>query len=327
MDPHHKLNFIQCNTDRSKNAFHEFLTYFHSSEHNIALVSEPYTGAKNEVKQPLDLTVFQFSKNNRVKSCIIAKPNAGSLIGISEFSSHQSTLNPITTNPTHYYSQKTSYTRHPKQHIDTTFLYKSQKAHWTNFKDTLLTNMTNTHILDTQIDTLNHNDLEHLIEQIIDMIHTACKESMTTRASGSKVKPTWWSESLETRKRQVITLHRALHAAKRDGRPTDSLASQLQVLKIEYANELRSESTANFRKFCELQTKENVWSLTNRLLKESAPRRPPTTLKIDSSFTTDSESTARALLDNFYPDDSPDTELRHHNLRATTHTTPDTDED
>ncbi|CAH2084339.1 unnamed protein product [Euphydryas editha] len=217
---------------------------------------------------------------------------------------------------------------HTTQHANTsTFLYKNHKADWPTFKSSLLTHMANTPILDTQVDTLCCEDLELLIDTITHTIHTACKESMPIRASGSKARPPWWTESLESRKREVIGLHRALHAAKRDGRPTDSIAGQLLDLKAIYASELRSESTASFRRFCELQTKENVWSLTNRLLKESSPRHPPSSLKINNNYTTNGPDTARALLDKFYPDDTPDSEPRHHELRANVQTYPDTEPD
>ncbi|CAG5031125.1 unnamed protein product [Parnassius apollo] len=65
-----------------------------------------------------------------------------------------------------------------------------------------------------------------------------------------------------------------------------------------------------------MQTQENVWSLTNRLLKTATPRRPPVTLNRDGTYTTDSQETAKALLDHFYPGDSPDTLPRHHELRS-----------
>lgn len=97
--------------------------------------------------------------------------------------------------------------------------------------------------------------------------------------------------------------------------PTDSLASQLQVLNDTHASEIRNKSTSKFREFCEFPTKENVWSLTNRLLKKSGQRRPPTTLKINDRYTTNEKDTARALLNNFYP------------ASSSSHTFPDTDPD
>ncbi|CAG4959997.1 unnamed protein product [Parnassius apollo] len=98
--------------------------------------------------------------------------------------------------------------------------------------------------------------------------------------------------------------------------PLEHILETRKQKKELYANKMREESTRHFREFCELQTKENVWSLTNRLLKNVSPRRRPVTLNRGSTYTTDSQETVKALLDHFYPDDSPDTLTRHHELRS-----------
>ncbi|XP_072948357.1 uncharacterized protein [Epargyreus clarus] len=70
---------------------------------------------------------------------------------------------------------------------------------------------------------------------------------------------------------------------------------------------LSKASTEHFRTFCSRQGKEDVWSLTNRLLKCSPQPTPPTTLNIGNNhFTKSSEESANALLDKFYPTDTPD---------------------
>ncbi|CAH0730450.1 unnamed protein product, partial [Brenthis ino] len=59
------------------------------SPHSIALVSEPYIGARKEVKLPYGypLNIIQFPSNSSpVRACIIAKPHI-KLFGITEFSS------------------------------------------------------------------------------------------------------------------------------------------------------------------------------------------------------------------------------------------------
>ncbi|CAG5034257.1 unnamed protein product [Parnassius apollo] len=139
---------------------------------------------------------------------------------------------------------------------------------------------------------------------------------MHVKGRGTKPKAPWWTEELETIKREVVDLHHQLHAAKRQGLPLDQILEARKSIKELYASKMRDESTRHFREFCELQTKENVWSLTNRLLKTATPRRPPVTLNRDGTYTTDSQETAKALLDHFYPGDSPDTLPRHHELRS-----------
>lgn len=88
MDSRPNLRILQCNTDKSKHSFHEFLHYFTNSKHTIALVTEPYIGAGDKVKNVNGLSLFQFpSPDRKVKSCIITKPGIGPILGISEYSS------------------------------------------------------------------------------------------------------------------------------------------------------------------------------------------------------------------------------------------------
>ncbi|CAH2088811.1 unnamed protein product [Euphydryas editha] len=399
MDSTNKMQIIQCNTDRSKHCFTDFTNYFINSPHSVALVSEPYTGAGNEVKAIRGLDIYQFGKDSRVKACILVKDKIPCL-GLSQFSSPNLSVIRLQANHTHphiasayvepnideadtlhkiehllahhsntrcilggdfngwhplwgsarantrgndvielalahdlqvcnvgdtptfetithgrlrssiiditlasssihnyitdwkvnldacpssqhnavdyTYTHPHSHTHLHTKHNTSTFLYKSNKANWGLFKDSISTQLTNNDTLDTDIHSLNTTQLENFIDSLTEIIHTACRASMPTRSSGSACKPPWWTESLETQKQEVIHTHHKLHAAKRAGQPTDSLAAQLHDIKARYAAELKAESTTHFKEFCELQTKENVWSMTNRLLRESAPRRPPT---------------------------------------------------
>ncbi|XP_061381603.1 uncharacterized protein LOC133319823 [Danaus plexippus] len=196
---------------------------------------------------------------------------------------------------THSHSQNKSQT---SQHLNTTtFLYKNNKANWRLFKESILTQFTSSDTSELDIQALDTGQLESLIDTITECIHTACRDSMPVRSTGAKCKPPWWTETLE---------HKQLH-----------------TLRERYAAALKAESTSHFKEFCELQTKENVWSLTNRLLRESAPRRPAVTLKVGDRYTTDTAETAKALLDHFYPDDSTDTNVRH-DLRAHMRELPET---
>lgn len=171
---------------------------------------------------------------------------------------------------------------------------------------------------------MDKNQIDDLIDEIENNIHAACNDSISKKSPGVAPKPPWWTDDLEARKREVIDLHRRLHDAKKHSLPTESLCEELKTHKKKYADELRDASSSNFRDLCERQTKENVWSLTNRVLKDYNPRRPPTTFKIDNKYTIGNEETARTLLNNFYPDDTPDTLERHYEPRQRLLDLPDT---
>ncbi|CAG4977960.1 unnamed protein product [Parnassius apollo] len=197
---------------------------------------------------------------------------------------------------------------------NSTFKYNSNKANWGIFKDALHTLMTNTDILERDIGSLNTAGLEKLIDDICGIIHKACEESMPTKKGRSltKHRPLWWTEKLTDLKKEVIQLHHRLNRMRRRNLPLDQLAEELNNKKAIYAEELRAESSRSFREFCELQTKENVWTLTNRLLKDTAPKRPPATIKIGDNYTSSETETAQALLDHFYGDDTPDNDTHQH---------------
>ncbi|XP_072948796.1 uncharacterized protein [Epargyreus clarus] len=53
----------------------------------IALISEPYVGGDNEVKNIPGVNIFQFPGGRRVKACIMVKSGYGPVLGISQYSS------------------------------------------------------------------------------------------------------------------------------------------------------------------------------------------------------------------------------------------------
>ncbi|CAK1592975.1 unnamed protein product [Parnassius mnemosyne] len=208
-----------------------------------------------------------------------------------------------------------------------TFLYKSNKACWPLFKEALHLRMTMSNVLDIDISSLSPEGLEEVIDRVSDIINSACRYSMRIAGRGAKYKPPWWTEELEALKQEVINTHRMTHLHKHRNVPLDDLLIKLATKKTEYSNKLRYESTKHFKEFCNLQTKENVWSLTNRLLKANGLRRAPVTLNLGNGYTNNAIETADAILNHFYPHDLPDTEPRHHQLRNLFNTLPHTQDD
>lgn len=440
-----KIKILQCNIDKSRLSLHEFSQYFMTNNYSVALVSEPYIGKTKELKSIRGLNIIQFPNNNEVKACIIAKPELGPILGVSQYSSpnlsvallniggrklyiasvyvepNEDNNNTLELLDTFLHDTRNSHQivggdlngwhqlwgcdrtnargkavaeiahannmffcntgntptfetvthgrvrssiidvtftsssirdrvhewrvnneacttsqhnavefilradnhRANNQANQSTFLYKSDKACWNIFKNTLHLHIANSDLLYHNIVQMEPLQLEDLIGKVTEVIHAACRASMPIRKGGSSGSPPWWSENLEQLKSEVIDLHHKIHRAKIRNEPLESLLQEREVKKATYAKELRTESTRNFREFCQLQTKENVWSLTNRLLKESTPRRPPSTIKIGNTYTTDGEETARALLNHFYPDDTPDSSVRHHQLRSDSNIMPE----
>ncbi|CAK1540866.1 unnamed protein product [Leptosia nina] len=112
------------------------------------------------------------------------------------------------------------------------------------------------------------------------------------------------------------------------GLQNPNILDEYKTLKENYADKLKQTSTESFRSFCSLQTKENVWSLTNRLLKSRGFNPPPQTLRRkNNTYTTTAQETAQELLKHFYPDDGPDTDPTHIQTRVTSNNIPNTQDD
>lgn len=161
----------------------------------------------------------------------------------------------------------------------------------------------------TDINTLSANGLDNYIKQVTGAIQKACDKTLP-KAKKYKPTPPWWSDELNTIKLSIIKNHHKLIKLKRRNLSLTQVIEERNKLKKKYTEAICSASTDNFREFCSNQGKEDVWSITNRLI-NSRPdyiTQPPSTLRLaNGDYTTNSEETTKALMDNFFPSDSPDT--------------------
>ncbi|CAG4967044.1 unnamed protein product [Parnassius apollo] len=138
----------------------------------------------------------------------------------------------------------------------------------------------------------------------------------------------WWNDKLENLKQKVIKNHHKIQQMKRSKKPLTELLLEKENLRNEYAQAIRIASTEHFREFCNKQGKEDVWSITNRLLKTTPLKQPPSTLKTRAGkYTKTTYETAETFLNEYFPDDGPDTCLRHMQLRNSFNEIPDTPAD
>ncbi|CAG5039737.1 unnamed protein product [Parnassius apollo] len=175
--------------------------------------------------------------------------------------------------------------------------------------------------------SLDPNNLLHFIDEITAFIHKICKKYLPHSSIRSE-RPSWWTEDLEKLKRKVLDNHHLLQKLSRKRLPMNEAITNKTQLRKEYAEAIRKASTENFREFCNKQGKEDVWSVTNRLLKNSIPTLPPSTLKIaPNKYTTSSEETAHIFLQKFYPEDTIDTYSSQTVTRQTIKFPPNTNDD
>ncbi|XP_072940728.1 uncharacterized protein [Epargyreus clarus] len=184
--------------------------------------------------------------------------------------------------------------------------------------------MSNSSIPIPEIKNLNTTEIDKYIETLTTNIQKACNKTLKPKKNKIKNIP-WWNDELEHLKRRVVFFHHRIQDLKRKNKSLENILVERQNIKEEYKLMLFKVSTEHFRNFCNRQGKEDVWSLTNRLLKCSPQPTPPTTLKLgNNQFTKSSEDSASALLDKFYPIDNPDWLETQKNLRTKAATIPET---
>ena len=199
-------------------------------------------------------------------------------------------------------------------HRDSTYKYNNKTADWNKFRMALRASIEASGLQDIDFTSPNAPDLDALVQCLTDCTKAACDKTMNLRGNAQPYVP-FWTPELESQKKKVIKLHHDVQRQKRLGLPITSAANAHQNAKQEYARSIRKASSSNFRSFCQKQGVEDVWSLTNRLIKDAPTNQPPSTLRLASGFTRTPAETAASLLNHFYPDDTPDAHPKHDELR------------
>lgn len=187
-----------------------------------------------------------------------------------------------------------------------TFKYNTNNVQWNDSLVSRFCTETQKHLPDnTNITSLTEDELENCIKKVTTAIQKSC-DKVLPRATRPRDQPPWWSDELTTLKLSVIKNHHKLIKLKRRNLPLDQILEERNTLRKQYSDSISLASTENFKEFCNGQKKEDVWSITNRIIKTRPLTQPPSTLKLDNgTYTTNSKETAKALLYKFYPDDTP----------------------
>ena len=195
---------------------------------------------------------------------------------------------------------------------ESTYYFNNKTADWGKFRRELRKRIPESGV---QVLELNSpHQIDSAVQLLTDAVRESCLKSMKLRGNRQAFNP-FWTPELELQKKEVIRLHHRLNTISRRGLPASEAAAVHHAAKQAYSRAIKKESNRHFREFCQRQGPEDVWSLTNRLLKDAPANQPPSTLRIQESFSSSPEETASALLHHFYPDDTPDSQPRHRELR------------
>ncbi|XP_059061653.1 uncharacterized protein LOC131854548 [Achroia grisella] len=198
-----------------------------------------------------------------------------------------------------------------KQAKLTTFKYATSGTCWNEFKEKLTDHLPLEIKDHNRISNMNSTELDNYIHSLTNSIQTFCDDQLPCSRPREARCP-WWNDDLEQSKAKVIKQHHKLSRLKRQGRPLDEAIALKNSLRLEYSKLFSEYSNKHFREFCNRQGKEDVWAVTNRIIKTAPAPQPPTTIqKPDGTFTQTPIETAEAILHKFFPDDTPDTRQAH----------------
>ncbi|XP_047990721.1 uncharacterized protein LOC125229824 [Leguminivora glycinivorella] len=161
------------------------------------------------------------------------------------------------------------------------------------------------------IDSLSTDQIDTYINNITQTINKTCDVIFRRKIPQQKIP--WWTEELTEIKKKVIHLHHRLQDLKRGKKDLTNIISEINEARDEYSRKIRITWRDHFRNFCNKQDRENVWSVTNRLLKSTPQPQPPATLKIDeNNYTKSTNDTAEKLMSKFFPEDNPIDDSPYH---------------
>lgn len=206
-----------------------------------------------------------------------------------------------------------------------TFLFNTKEADWTKVITGLNEAFATSYLSTIDFSNLDVNDIDQAVADVTTLITDVCHNTLKRRGGTRPFNP-WWTPELQELKQLVIRKHHTLQRIKRRHEDVTDAVNELHSVKKEYAKAIKKASHENFRTFCSRQGKENVWSMTNRLIKDAPSHRPPSTLKLEAGFTSTDDDTAKALLEHLFPDDEDVTDEQA-SLRQRMAGVPDTADD
>ncbi|CAG5039732.1 unnamed protein product [Parnassius apollo] len=160
-----------------------------------------------------------------------------------------------------------------------TFKYNTQNIKWDEITEQFKCELAKYLDLNINVDNLSTSQLDKYITKLVTAVQKVSDKLFPRKSSKVTNRAPWWNDKLENLKQKVIKNHHKIQQMKRSKKPLTELLLEKENLRNEYAQAIRIASTEHFREFCNKQGKEDVWSITNRLLKTTPLKQPPSTLK------------------------------------------------
>lgn len=197
-----------------------------------------------------------------------------------------------------------------------TYKYNTSAVKWDRIHETFIAEIKNLLPNNEDFDSFNQDDIDTYIKAMTTAIQTTCNKLFPRHQSYPHRAP-WWNDNLESLKQKVIQLHHKLSKYVKRKLPLDQIIDERNQARQEYHEAMNKTSSETFKEFCTSQKKEDVWSVTNRIMKTKPITQPPTNLKlVDGTYTSSPSETATVLINRFFPDDTLDTTQEQSAIRS-----------
>ena len=198
--------------------------------------------------------------------------------------------------------------------IVTTFKYKTAKANWNKFHETLEHELTQRNITHERIQSVSSlASLDLLVDGLTKSIQKACDKSIPKRRRKTKRCP-WMSEEIKAQKGKVNRLKHRLQNSGRYSPTSEEDVNTYTREKEKYANMVLKASVGSYKKFLQDQGRGDVWSKVKPIIATKSNIKPPASLDVGGNFTNSPSDTGKALLHHFYPDDQTSTDTPEQRL-------------
>ncbi|KAJ8736730.1 hypothetical protein PYW07_000001 [Mythimna separata] len=160
-----------------------------------------------------------------------------------------------------------------------TRIYNTRKAKWSDFGSHLKANLTEKEITKVRIsNALGPEDLEHILEEYTNAIHSSCDEAIPKLGSPKySAKPPWWNSTLDLLKKDAVRKKRRIRNAAAHRR--EYTIEIYVTAKNKYTLAATEAATASWREFCTRQDRESMWDGIYRVLRKTARRQENTLLR------------------------------------------------
>ncbi|XP_026321464.1 uncharacterized protein LOC113231118, partial [Hyposmocoma kahamanoa] len=183
----------------------------------------------------------------------------------------------------------------------TTRIYNTKKVNWAAFHVKLGQLKQVFELNKSKLEEINTIEaLESVVSKFTEVISRTCEETIPKINNRKKLTLPWWSEELETLKKEVATRKSRIRCAAPVRKP--KVVEEYLKHKEKYESEAAKAQIRSWKEFCEKQDREGLWEGIYRVIGRTSKREEDVPLEKEGEVL-DARSSAKLLAETFYPED------------------------